>query len=153
MPIIRLIYASVADPDLGYQSLITLLQSAVEHNTERGITGVLCYGNGEFMQALEGERVVVNALYNRITRDARHSACEVLSCEDIEERFFADWSMMLIGWDDQPTAHRRSLVLRYSGSAEFIPKHMTSAQATNFLRALADHERLHAAAPHAPQAA
>ena len=37
-----------------------------------GITGVLCHGGDVFMQVLEGGRDAVNALYNKIVRDARH---------------------------------------------------------------------------------
>jgi hypothetical protein len=145
MNTIRLIYASVAEADLDYEDLTSVMRRAVERNTERGITGVLCYGDHEFLQVLEGERGVVSQLYSSIVRDTRHRDCELLSVSDISERLFADWSMMLIGWDDKPTEHRRALVLKYSGSAQFMPKHMTGEQATQFLRALAEHERLHGA--------
>ncbi len=56
---------------------------------------MLCYGNGAFLQALEGQRSEVNRLYNRITQDARHRECEVLVSGSIEMRRFADWSMKL----------------------------------------------------------
>ncbi len=144
MQTIRLIYASVAEPDLDYEDLTSLLRRANDHNTARGITGILCYGNGEFLQALEGEREAVNKLYNSLVRDSRHHDCQVLRCEDIDARYFSDWSMMFIGWDDRPTAQRRALVLKHSGGAEFSPTHMRGEQALKFLCALADTERHHA---------
>ena len=57
------------------------------------ITGVLCSGEGLFLQVLEGERSAVNKLYAHICQDIRHSDIELLHYEEIEERVFFSWSM------------------------------------------------------------
>ena len=45
------------------------------------------------MQVLEGGRDEVNALYNTIVRDARHTDVVLLHYEEIGERRFAGWTM------------------------------------------------------------
>jgi hypothetical protein len=86
-----------------------------------------------FLQALEGERDVVNALYNRIVADPRHERCEILRYGRIATRRFDQWKMKLVGLDDPATAHRRDLVLRHSGTSHFAPIRMTGAQASALL--------------------
>ncbi len=141
MQIIRLIYASVARPDVGYEELRSILASAAAHNDRQGLSGILCYSGGAFLQAIEGRRVAVNRLYNRIVRDPRHTDCEILTCGPIEVRSFIEWSMKMISWDDAHTPQRRELVLRHSGMHHFEPWTMSGAQAHGFLRELAELER------------
>lgn len=137
MKLTRLIYASVTPTELSYAELTTILRTAEAHNTERGITGLLCYSGGSFLQALEGDRDEVNRLYNRIVRDPRHEQCTILRYGRIMARHYEDWSMKLVGLEDQPTAFRRALVLRHSGSTRFLPLQMTGSQASALLQALA----------------
>lgn len=145
MNLIRLVYASVARPGLDYGELTSILRVASTRNADHGITGILCVGNGAFLQALEGDRAVVNHLYNAIVADPRHTGCEILRYGRITTRTFSAWSMKLVGLDDQPTARRRELVLRHSGSPVFSPLVMTGAQATALLQDLAQVERRAAA--------
>lgn len=145
MNLIRLVYASVARPGLDYGELTSILRVASTRNVDKGITGILCVGNGAFLQALEGDRGVVNQLYNAIARDPRHSGCEILRYGRITTRTFSEWSMKLVGLEDQPTARRRELVLRHSGSPVFAPLEMTGAQACALLEDLAQLERRAAA--------
>jgi hypothetical protein len=106
---------------------------------------MLVFGNGMFLQVLEGERVAVNRLYNRIAADARHESCTLLSAQAIAERCFSRWAMKLVGIDDMPTAPRRAILLRFSGQSHFDPFRMTAEQAFGFLCAMADTEHLAAA--------
>jgi hypothetical protein len=141
MQIVRLIYASVARPNLSYDQVRQILSTASAHNEAHGITGILCYSSGAFLQALEGKRVPVNKLYNRIIRDVRHTDCEILSCGPIEVRSFIEWTMKMISWDESFTPQRRALVLRHSGMNKFEPWIMTGKQAHGFLKELAELER------------
>ncbi len=142
MQIIRLIYASIARPGLSYEDLAGILSSASEHNARTGVSGILCYSSGAFLQALEGKRPVVNQLYNRILNDRRHRECEILVCEGIEVRSFIEWSMKMVRWDEAHAPQRRALVLRHSGSELFEPWTMSAGQAHGFLKDLAEMERL-----------
>ncbi|WP_411281955.1 BLUF domain-containing protein [Gemmatimonas sp.] len=142
MHTIRLLYSSDALEGLRYRDFLTIMEKAAETNRERAITGMLCYGGGQFLQALEGERLTVNALYHHIAKDPRHSNCQLLSVEEIGARDFAEWSMKIIDWNDAVTAARQALLLKHSGSRQFNPSQMTAQQATVFLRDLAAMERL-----------
>ncbi|QJR35000.1 BLUF domain-containing protein [Gemmatimonas groenlandica] len=142
MHTIRLIYTSDAREDLRYRDFITIMDTAAETNRERAITGILCYGGGQFLQALEGERLAVNALYHHIATDPRHSNCQVLSVEEISTRDFAEWSMKIVDWNDAVTAARQTVLLKHSGSRHFDPANMSGQQASAFLREVAAMERL-----------
>ncbi len=143
MHTIRLIYSSTAVDGLGYRDFLTIMEKAAEQNRARGITGMLCYGGGQFLQALEGERGAVNALYHHIARDARHTACTLLCVDEISTRDFAEWSMKIIDWTDAASASkaREVMLLKHSGSTVFDPGQMTGTQATAFLQELAAAER------------
>lgn len=142
MHTIRLIYASDAREDLRYRDFMTIMDTAAETNRERAITGILCYGGGQFLQALEGERLAVNSLYHHIAKDPRHSNCQLMSVDEISTRDFAEWSMKIVDWNDAVTAARQTVLLKHSGSRRFDPAQMSGQQATAFLRDLATMERL-----------
>ena len=92
MTILQLIYVSdmVGNDE---SQLGPILESAVRHNREDGITGMLLYAGGNFLQVLEGEPERVKATYERICRDPRHSNCLVLVDQEVPERHFGQWSM------------------------------------------------------------
>lgn len=70
-----------------------ILESAVRHNKEDGITGMLLYSGGNFLQVLEGAHEKVRATYDRICQDPRHANAMLLLEQDVPERHFGDWSM------------------------------------------------------------
>jgi hypothetical protein len=72
----------------------------VGFNRIHQITGVLCQGDGFFLQVLEGERGIVNQLYARIVRDSRHKDVELVKFEEITQRKYSQWSMALIDLSD-----------------------------------------------------
>ena len=91
--IIRLLYISRATGAITTTVTGSILESARVHNRVAGITGVLCQGQGLFIQVLEGERRTVNRLYNNIIKDKRHQDVELVAIEEIQERKFPNWSM------------------------------------------------------------
>jgi hypothetical protein len=91
--LVRLMYASRAVPSIDQDELQAILRKSKVNNPALGITGVLCYSGGVFIQALEGGRMAVNKLYNRIAADTRHTDVALLNYEEIGERRFANWSM------------------------------------------------------------
>lgn len=107
---IRLLYASRALRPVSPEVVDSILAQARAHNPQHGITGILCYDNKVFMQALEGGRDEVNALYNRIVRDGRHADAVVLQYEEISERLFAGWTMGQVNL----SKINPSLLLKYS---------------------------------------
>ena len=69
---------------------------ARDYNEQHGITGTLCYGNGHFLQCMEGEKAKVAALTQRIFADTRHKNVQVLLLKTIKQRHFSDWRMRLL---------------------------------------------------------
>ena len=90
--LVRLLYASRA-VDTSVAAIETILSTSRQHNPECGITGILCYGGGIFLQAIEGGRTAVSDLYGHIQRDPRHSEVVLLHYEEINERRFGGWTM------------------------------------------------------------
>ena len=62
-----------------------------------GISGALLFSGGCFAQALEGPQDAVEATFERIQCDERHTEVIVLAAGPIRERDFADWSMAFHG--------------------------------------------------------
>jgi len=91
MAIRQLIYVSDLVGDEA--QLGAILASAVCHNQADGITGMLLYSGGNFLQVLEGAAEQVQATYDRICLDPRHRNCLVLLEHDVPERQFGRWSM------------------------------------------------------------
>ena len=98
--LIRLIYVSKAAEVQTGAVTESILQKSHAWNTQNDITGVLCAGQGVFLQALEGERGSVTRLYARIAADPRHTALELIHCESITARRYAGWSMARVSLSD-----------------------------------------------------
>ena len=79
----------------------SILSNAQAYNQTHGISGVLCQGQGLYLQVLEGERSAVNRLYARIIVDPRHKDVELLHFEEITARRFARWSMAFVDISDR----------------------------------------------------
>ena len=89
----RLIYSSEAAPGLATPDLEGMLAESRIRNRVCGITGVLVFVDGAFLQILEGEKHDVLELMERIERDPRHHGVKVFHEEETDERAFASWNM------------------------------------------------------------
>jgi hypothetical protein len=90
---IRVTYISQEASPLSADALLGLLSQCHQNNVAKGLTGMLLFGNGTFLQSLEGERAVVDALMQKIAQDPRHTGMKILRQDTISERQYADWSM------------------------------------------------------------
>ena len=119
--LVRLLYASRAAKPIGDAELAAIVKQSREHNPAEGLTGLLCYTDGIFIQVLEGGRAAVNARYKKIIEDPRHQDVQLLSYEEIAERHFAGWSM------GQVNLHRLNpaLMLKYGESTRLDPYAMS----------------------------
>jgi len=115
--LVRLMYASRAAASMDNESLAAIMKKSRAHNPQVGVTGVLCFSGGIFLQVLEGGRLPVSQLYNRIANDARHHDVALLRYEEIGERRFAGWSMGQV----QMNMLNPALLLKYSEKAELDP--------------------------------
>ena len=115
--LVRLLYASRAAAAIDQDALVAILRKSKANNPTVGITGVLCFSEGIFLQVLEGGRSAVNALYRRIVADPRHTDVELLCYEEIGERRFAGWSMGQVNMSRLNPA----LLLKYSEKPTLDP--------------------------------
>lgn len=115
--LVRLMYASRAADSVNQNELVSILKKSKANNADIGVTGVLCFSAGIFLQVLEGGRSQVSALYNRIANDTRHHDVVLLSYEEVDERRFAGWSMGRANLSRLNPA----LVMKYSESALLNP--------------------------------
>lgn len=116
-----LVYASSATRLFSPSQLTDLLASCHANNSRLGITGLLLYKNGDFMQALEGEEQTVLNLYAKIYQDERHTGVLTLLQTTISARQFPNWSM---GFRDLNSPEVRSL----PGYNEFLNRPLTEAE-------------------------
>ena len=115
--LVRLLYVSRAlDPDAS-AATEAILAVAREHNMANGITGILCYGGGIFLQAIEGGRNAVSELYGHIQRDPRHKDVVLLHYEEISERRFSGWTMGQVNM----SKINASILLKYAERPELDP--------------------------------
>jgi hypothetical protein len=115
--LVRLTYASRANDGMTAEASTSLLKQCRAKNLDSGVTGVLVYSDGIFLQVLEGGRDAVSQLYNRIAQDRRHRDVVLLGYEEITERRFAGWAM------GQANLSRLNagVLLKYSPRAVFDP--------------------------------
>lgn len=107
------------------------------YNGKQGITGILCYGNGHFLQCIEGEKGKILALQKRIFADKRHKNVKVLLLRPIEQRTFFDWRMRMLfleRWLWSPTTKQQST--RLSTFLPFAPHGWSPKRTENFLKVI-----------------
>ncbi len=121
-----LLYRSVARPGLLADDLNEIIETAQRRNRQLDVTGLLLHGRletlpsapGEFLQWIEGPEENVQALFQDIKGDSRHSDIEVLASGPIGEltdrsntsaqvdlssgRLFLAWSMGLVRLSELP---------------------------------------------------
>lgn len=91
--LITLIYGSSAVGSPSEHDLQEILEASWKNNKPLGITGMLLYRGGNFLQVLEGEKEVVESLYNKIKTDPRHHSVLTIFKRQIKQREFSDWTM------------------------------------------------------------
>ncbi len=95
----RLIYTSEAwspgEPEDGpHTSPREVAIQSGSRNAAQGLSGVLVFVQGHFIQILEGEVVVLEAVFERICRDMRHRALTLVDFSPATERLFEGWDMV-----------------------------------------------------------
>lgn len=114
--LVRLLYASRAvNPDAN--AIEDILTKSRQYNPTCGITGILCYGGGIFLQAIEGGRMPVSELFKHIQNDTRHKDVVLLHYEEISERRFGGWTMGQVNMSKINT----NILLKYAEKAELDP--------------------------------
>lgn len=137
--LVQLVY--VSSITLGSRFSMTIFEEVESHarnfNQQQGITGTLCYGNGHFLQCIEGEKDKIAALTQRIFADNRHKNVQVLLLQVIKQRSFTDWRMRLLfleRWLWSPATKKQAAQL--SPFLPFAPHHWSAAHTEQFLQVI-----------------
>jgi len=117
--LISVVYVSSAVELFSREALLELLQRARDKNARLGITGMLLYKAGNFMQALEGSTEAVHNLYSVIDSDPRHKGVDKILEHIPKERQFPDWAM---GFTNLDSVQRRDL----AGYSEILNQPLNS---------------------------
>lgn len=88
-----IVYVSAAAKPFTSEELKKLLDQSREGNLRTGITGLLLYSEGAFMQAIEGNEDAVKQLFRKIEADKRHTCIIKTSSGKSKRRVFANWAM------------------------------------------------------------
>jgi len=129
--LVGLLYASRA-VDTSPEAIESILHQSRDHNPGTGVTGVLCYGGGIFLQAIEGGRMTISQLYGHIQRDPRHKDVVLLHYEEISERRFAGWTMGEVNM----TRINASILLKYAERPELDPYSVSGKVSLSLLEEL-----------------
>lgn len=88
-------YRSEASRRPSRSDLEAMVAKARARNRSVGVTGMLLYDGGRFLQTLEGPPEALDQVWSSIRRDPWHGAIEVLSQHIVPARLFAGWDMQL----------------------------------------------------------
>jgi hypothetical protein len=116
-----LFYSSVATREVSDAEIVNILNVSRKKNSQNNITGILVYQKKtrEFMQILEGEKEAVFNLLDTIENDQRHTSIHLVFDEEINERYFDNWSM---AFADLETVEKSKL----EGISDFLEQGFTT---------------------------
>ncbi len=89
----QLFYLSRAVDGLREVDVQQILTRARTNNWRVNVTGCLLFSGRHFAQVIEGAEPALQALFQKIQRDTRHSGVHVLLDQQAAQRRYADWSM------------------------------------------------------------
>ena len=99
----QVVYSSAALAPFSEAQLSELLVRARKKNERLGVSGMLLYHDGSFLQVLEGEPSVLDSLLAVISVDKRHHRVVTLLKREVDERHFGDWRMGFASTKNLPT--------------------------------------------------
>lgn len=89
----QIVYISSAEHPFTDEEFAEMLAAIRKNNEQNGVTGMLLYKDGDFIQVIEGEEPVLTPLFKKICQDKRHYSIVEMMRKPIVERQFKEWSM------------------------------------------------------------
>jgi len=89
----QLIYISKAYANITNEDISEIVKVAQQFNSDNNVTGCLLCFNKQFIQFLEGDKEVVERLFEKIKMDNRHSKVQKILSINSKNRAFTQWSM------------------------------------------------------------
>ncbi|RDC60638.1 Photoactivated adenylate cyclase subunit alpha [Alteripontixanthobacter maritimus] len=110
----RLLYTSHAAlgvPEYEQESSVRrLAQASAARNSAKGLTGVMLFVQGQFIQVLEGPGEALEEIFERICGDFRHRQVNLIDLGAVPTRIFSEWGMVsMTDGSETPEAIRASL--------------------------------------------
>jgi len=89
----RLIYSSTSSENVDFKVVGEILTHAVKRNKEKGITGMMVYDGKHFLQCIEGDEMMIDELWQKLTEDTRRHSLHINGTELDDKRLFREWNM------------------------------------------------------------
>ena len=128
MKLARLLYASRLNPETDPNQLARIHETANTRNAKHNVSGILIFGNDQFLQLLEGAPTDINKLYLNISRDPRNFDHLLLDYSEISERQFEAWAMKLV----LITPKQQAQLKQFQPQEDFEPLKMNAENALKF---------------------
>ncbi|MBI1403082.1 MAG: hypothetical protein GC147_07710 [Porphyrobacter sp.] len=116
-----LTYQSRAVSRPSESELRQLVEEARARNRSLGVTGMLLYENGRFLQTLEGPPDGLEQVWDSIRHDERHRDIEVLTEHMVSSRLFSGWDLLLYSREDRERRAGRASDLAPHALAHYVP--------------------------------
>ena len=131
MDIHQLIYASTATVKMDFSQVKDISSRASRNNERYGISGLLVYGGGYFLQILEGRQKEINELYFKVAGDERHKNICLLDYENIAIQRYGKWAMgcLVLEGNDKVS----QIVKHYFEGLDFNPYNLSSRNACRLM--------------------
>jgi hypothetical protein len=117
---LQMLYVSGASAHMTDAGIKEILTASRRNNLRAGITGMLLWADGVFIQILEGEQEAVRALYRRIETDDRHRNLMLVLEQVADKRLFTEWSMGFKQLDAEKAEDKKLFQISRSALADRI---------------------------------
>lgn len=125
-PLIRVVYQStslISRIQGAFRAeLASILESCARRNPALGVTGVLIYERGRFIQLLEGPPASVDELLDDIETDTRHGIFKILWRTPATTRMFEQWSMAFVDAGAAPLPAGAASLWEHAGPMELAAR-------------------------------
>lgn len=109
-------------------NVVRILAKSRINNRKNGLVGVLYFGDGAFLQCLEGDENAIDTLFAKIEKDPRHKDVKLISRKYISVFSFPDWAMKYAPQDE-----RMRQYMKDHGYDNFDPYVLTLEMTQNIL--------------------
>ncbi len=117
-PLFKMVYVSRVRYSalFNHQFFLNLMRKARKNNKKEGVSGILCFSNGYFLEYAEGSEQSLTNLKNRILCNKQHHELKLIDFSAIEKRQFIDRQFSFIFFEKYDC-----LVEQSSEFQEFFP--------------------------------
>jgi biotin carboxylase len=124
---------------MDHDELLDILSVSRVNNRKHDITGMLIYGEGVFIQLIEGDKNIIDQVYTKISADPRHKNIIKMAEGDLTQRNFPEWEM---GFKAANAAELAELGGYIDPTSKEFLKDTQSSDVINIMRTFIDMNRM-----------